>query len=461
MSLHAVVHAGSGAASARRGVPLPRSFAFISARDVTFVIGLLGVILGAMWVRHGGLTRDPLAAIGQVTGLVGTYAALVGVLFMARAPWLDQVFGADRLRAIHRLVGFLSVLALAGHAVFASLAYTGGALGQVIPTLVMLVETVPGMLGAIVSMGLFGLVAVTSIRAARRRLSYESWHGIHLYIYLAVAFGFLHQLVIGQDFVDDPIARWFWVALYVIAFLPLLLHRVLAPILFTVRHRPRVASVIPEADGIFNLYVEGRHIDEVAVRAGQFFVIRALTGRDWMHGHPFSISAAPNGRNLRFTIKEFGDGTRALRELRPGTPLILEGPYGAMHGERRTGRPLVFIAGGIGIAPIRAMAEAFPYDAGTADLIYRARTPGDAALQRELELLAHYRGLRLHMIVGPRGSNGFDADPLGAASLQRLVPHLAKRDAFICGSENLMEHARRSLGAAGIPDSRIHLELFG
>ena len=461
MSLPSVARAGVAVATNRRSLPLPRSFAFITARDVSFVIGLLGAIVGAMWIRHGGLGRDPLTAVGEVTALVGTYAALVGVLFMARAPWLDQVFGADRLRSIHRIVGFLSVWALAAHAMFSTLAYADGALGEVVPTVVSLVETVPGMLGAIVSMGLFGLVAVTSIRAARRRLSYESWHGIHLYIYLAVALGFLHQIAMGQDFVDDPLARWFWIGLYVAAFLPLILHRVVSPIAFTLRHRPRVAAIEPEADGIFSLYVVGRDFDEIAVRAGQFFVIRALTGRDWTHGHPFSISAAPNGRSLRFTIKELGQGTRALRALRPGTPLLLEGPYGAMHGERRTGRPVVFIAGGIGIAPIRAMAEAFGYDAGGADLVYRARTPGEAALRRELELLAAYRGMRLHMIVGPRGSFGVDADPLGPESLAHLVPDLANRDAFICGPDNLMEHARRSLRAIGVADSRIHLELFG
>src|SRR5919202_3776602 len=87
-----------------RGLPVPRAYTFITPRDIAFVIGLVGAILVAMWVRHGGLTRDPLTAIGEVSALGGTYAALIGVLFMARAPWLDQVLGADRLRAIHRIV---------------------------------------------------------------------------------------------------------------------------------------------------------------------------------------------------------------------------------------------------------------------------------------------------------------------------------------------------------------------
>ena len=69
---------------------------------------------------------------------------------------------------------------------------------------------------ALVSGGLFALVAISSIRAARRRLSYETWYGLHLYAYLAIALGFLHQLFVGADFIHDPIAVGYWVALYVV-----------------------------------------------------------------------------------------------------------------------------------------------------------------------------------------------------------------------------------------------------
>lgn len=454
-----------GAAARRRGrtpsLPIPRAYSWIAPRDIWLAIAGVGAVIAAMWLRHGGLERDPLTAIGEVTALAGTYAALLGVLFAARAPWLDQVLGTDRLRALHRILGFIAVWAIGGHALLSTLAYAGGALDGLLPTLVSLIATVPGMLGAVVGMGLFVLVAVTSIRAARRRLSYESWHGVHLYVYLAVAFGFLHQLTIGQDFVSDPVASWTWIGLYVAAFVPLIVHRVFWPIATSLRHRPRVQRIEPEAGGAFSLYVEGRELDRLAVRSGQFFVLRALTPTDWVHGHPFSISAAPNGQTLRFTIKEFGDGTTALRALRPGTPLLLEGPYGAMHSARRTGRRLLFIAGGIGIAPIRAMAEGFAYRRGDADLVYRASSLDDAALRDELESLAEYRGLRLHLVTGRRGDRGVGRDPLGPEALARLVPDAAECDVYLCGPNGLMERARKSLLTLGADPARIQLELFG
>ncbi len=450
-------------ARARRratAVPLPRDYTWLTPRDVWVVVAGIGAVIAAMWLRHGGLTRDPLMIAGEVSALGGTYAALLGVLFASRAPWIDQVFGADQMRRIHRWLGFLSVWGIAAHGVTSTLAFAGGSIADAIPTLFNLVDTVPGMLGAIVAMGLFVVVAVTSMRAARRRLSYESWHGIHLYVYLALAFGFLHQLTIGSDFTSDPLATAFWVALYVAAFAPLLVHRVGWPIFTTIRHRPYVSAVVPEGDGSFSLYVEGDDLDRLAVRSGQFFIIRALTRRDWMHAHPFSISAAPNGTWLRFTIKEYGEGTRALRGLRPGTPLMLEGPYGAMHGARRTGRKVLLIAGGIGIAPIRAMAESFAFAPGEMDLVYRARDAADAALRGELEALSARRRFRLHLITGRRGEPGVDADPLGPDGLRRLVPDSADRDVFLCGPDVLMERVRSSLIALGADPARINLEQF-
>lgn len=441
-------------------VPLPRDYAWLNARDIWLVLAGVGAIVAVMWVRHGGLGQDPVTIAGQVTALGGTYAALVGVLFASRAPWLDQVIGPDGLRAAHRVLGFLSVWAIGAHALLSTLAFAGGSVEDALPTLVTLTQTVPGMLGAIVGLGLFVLVAVSSVRAARARMSYETWHGLHLYSYLAVALGFLHQLTIGTDFTADPVASAFWIGLYAAAFVPLLVHRVGWPLYTTLRHRPRVIGTVQEAEGIFSLYVAGRDLDRLAVRSGQFFIVRALTVKDWMHGHPFSISAAPNGNHLRFSIKAFGEGTRSLAALAPGTPLLLEGPYGAMHGARRRRRKVLLIAGGIGVAPMRAMAESFPYGPGELDVVYRARSRREAALLDELEILAADRGIGLHLVTGKRGDPGVGADLLGPESLRQMVPDAADREVYMCGPNGLMERARSALLALGTDPARIHLEFF-
>ena len=71
-----------------------------------------------MWLRHDGLDQlstlgGQLTAIGQLTGLYGTYLALIQLVLMSRSPWLDQVFGMDGLAGAHRWLGLRDGLAAA------------------------------------------------------------------------------------------------------------------------------------------------------------------------------------------------------------------------------------------------------------------------------------------------------------------------------------------------------------
>ncbi len=215
-------------------VPLPRTWPIGAYEIVGLLVGN-GLLIAAMWIRHGGLDQlatlgGQLTAIGQVTALYGTYLALIQLVLMSRSPWLDQVFGMDRLAAAHRWLGFATVWLLLGHAVFTTTGYALGDGTNVFAELWTLITTYPYVLMATVSAGLFVAVAITSVRAARRRLSYETWYGIHLYAYLAIALGFLHQLFVGADFATDQIAAAYWVGLYVVTVALILAFRVGAPI---------------------------------------------------------------------------------------------------------------------------------------------------------------------------------------------------------------------------------------
>ncbi|HTC86077.1 MAG TPA: ferredoxin reductase family protein, partial [Candidatus Acidoferrum sp.] len=425
----------------RRVVTAPRQWGLRGAH-VTSVLLLIGGLVIAMWVRHRGLGQfgtmaGTLTAIGQVTALLGAYGALLQLVLMSRSPWLEQVFGTDRLAVAHRWLGFGTVMLLAGHGVFTTVGY---ALGDRSPVLVeawTLLTTYPYVLMATVGFALFVAVGVSSVRIARRTLSYETWHAIHLYAYLAIALGFAHQLVIGSDFVDDPVARLFWVGLYVATAALIITFRFGAPIRLSIRHRLRVANVVPEAPGVVSIYLTGRDLDKLPVRSGQFFVLRFLR-EGWWRGHPFSISAAPNGAWLRFTVKDLGDDTARMADIPVGTRVYIEGPYGVLTAQRRTRRRVAFIAGGIGITPLRAMLEDMPGARGDLALIYRAGRHEDLVFRDELEALAVERGVDIHYVVGHRGSRDLPAAPFGARSILSLIPDIGERDVFVCGPDGLM-----------------------
>ena len=452
------------AAMSARPVPLPRTWG-VRGVDIVAVLAAQALIIGLMWLRHGGLTDlgSPgglLTAVGQLAALYGTYLALIQLVLMSRSPWLDQAFGMDRLAVAHRWLGFATAWLLLGHVIATTIGWSMGDGQSVVGEFIDLVTTYPYVLMATASAVLFAAVAISSARAARRRISRETWYGIHLYAYLAIALGFLHQLFVGKDFVHDQVASIYWIGLYVATIALVLVFRIGHPIATSMRHRLRVANIVREAPGVVSLYVTGDHLDELAVRAGQYFQWRFLTRDGWWRAHPFSISSAPNGRWLRVTIKDLGDWSGELQRIGVGTRIFVEGPYGVLTGARRTRRRVLLIAGGIGITPLRALLEALPGGPGDLTLIYRVRRPQDIVFGEELEALARQRGIVLHLLVGERGSRAMPEDPLAPRALITRVPDITERDVYLCAPTSMMQAVEEALADLRVPKRQIHAERF-
>jgi predicted ferric reductase len=447
-----------------RRVPVPRIWP-VTANDIyALLIGNALLILG-MWVRHGGLhelstTAGIFTAAGEISALYGTYLVLIQLVLMSRSPWLDQVFGQDRITDAHRWVGFSAIWLLVAHGLLTTLGYAMSVNASPVNEFISLLLTYPYVLWSAAGLFLFIMVGISSVRAVRRRASYETWYAIHLYTYLAIALAFLHQLFVGVDFTTDQIASIYWIGLYLVAFGSLLVFRFGQPIAISMRHRFHVANVVEEAPGVASLYLTGRDLDQLPHRAGQWFRLRFLTREGWFRAHPFSISAAPNGRYLRFTIKELGDYTKQLQRMPIGTPVFVEGPYGALTGAARTRARVLLIAGGIGITPLRALLEELPAARGNLTLVYRASGSDELVFKREIDELASLRGATVHYLVGRRGSREMPADPLDPRALRRLVPDINDRDIYVCGPSGMMTRVLSGLRWLRIPDRQIHYERF-
>ncbi|MCU0483862.1 MAG: ferric reductase-like transmembrane domain-containing protein, partial [Chloroflexi bacterium] len=439
------------ATTTARRVPHPRTWP-VRAGDILALLLGNAILIVLMWVRHGGLEQlstpaGVVTAAGQLTALLGTYLVLVELVLASRSPFLDQVFGMDRVYAAHRWTGFAATWLIVGHAVLSTVGWSMGDGSSPLEEAWTLLTAYPFVLWAAVGLALFILLAVSSVRAARRRISYEGWFSIHLYAYLAVALAFAHQLLVGSDFVNDPVARLYWIGLYAVAAGLILVFRFGAPIALSLRHRLRVARVEREGPGVVSVYITGRDLDRLAVRAGQWFQWRFLRRDGWWRAHPFSLSAVPNGQFLRLTIKDLGDDSHRFQDLPVGTPVFVEGPYGILTGARRT-RPRVLLdAGGVGIAPLRALFAGLAAGPGDLTLVYRASRPQDVVFRAELDRLAAARGATVHYLVGKRGTPDMPADPLAPEPLGALVPDVSDRDVFVCGPVPMMDRVEKSLRA--------------
>ena len=441
-------------------------------RDTVGVLTWAGMlVVVALWVA-GGNVQDltgwgtGLTAVGRLTGLVASDLLLVQVLLMARIPLVERVYGQDELARRHRLVGFWSVSLMLAHIVVVTVGYAVQARTNLFAEAWDLVVDYPGILLAVAGAALLVLVAVTSIRKARRRLRYESWHLLHLYAYLGVGLALPHQLWAGQELMSSTAASVYWWTLWGAAAGAVLVWRVGIPLYRNVIHRLQVVEVVRESHETVSVVMTGRRLDRLPVVAGQFFVWRFLDAPGWTRGHPYSLSAAPTGDRLRITVKDLGDASRGLAHVRPGTRVAIEGPYGRLHEGVRTRRKVLLLAGGIGVTPLRGLLEALPQDAGDVTLVYRASHESDLILKAEIEALADARGARVFYAIGPRIADRHSWLPQAAAAmsdedaLRKLVPDVADHDIYLCGADGWMGAARRALLAAGVPPDAIHLERF-
>jgi len=455
-----------------RGHPIDTRPARVDAiaRTVAFgaVAASLAVVI-ALWVSGGGITAlagrsDGLTSVGRLTGLLAADLLLVQVLLMARIPVVERAVGQDRLARWHRLAGGTSVTLMVAHIGLISWGDAAGRLAAAPATFWALTLDEPGVLLAVAGTACLVMVVVTSVRAARRRLRYESWHLLHLYAYLGVGLALPHQLWAGQDFLSSPVATAYWWTLWAAAVVAVLVWRVGLPVLRTLRHDLRVTSVACEDDTVWSIYMTGRRLDRLPVAAGQFLIWRFRSGPGWSRGHPYSLSAAPDGRSLRISVKALGDGSRLVASLRPGTRVLVEGPYGRLTARPRTRAKVAFLGAGVGVTPLRALAEDLPYAPGDAVLLQRATER--PLFARELDVLAAERGLDVRWLPGHRrardswvGATNDPADDL--TLLRRWVPDIAERDVYVCGPEAWTTAVRATLAAAGLPAARLHVETFG
>ena len=391
---------------------------------------------------------------GQITGLVGTYLLLVMLLLIARIPVVERAAGHDRLVKWHRNLGQWPVYLLLLHAVLVTVGYARQARVGYLHQLGVLLRSYPDVLAATVAFGLIVVAAVSSIRAARRRMRYETWWTVHLYLYLALALSVAHQIANGQSFVGHPLTRVIWAALWIATAGTVLVFRVVAPLARSAYHGLRVVGVTEEAPGVYSVVCHGRHLERLGTRGGQFFYWRFLTRELWWQGHPYSLSALPQRGFMRVTVKDLGDHSAALGRIRVGTRVAIEGPYGAFTRDHLGGPKVLLVGAGVGVTPIRALLEDLPPDADITVLL-RASSPEEVLFRAEFESLVGQRRGRLVELHGSRRKHPFDH-----RQLLRLVPDITARDVYICGPEALGRQVTASARALGIDRERIHCEEF-
>ncbi|HTT71402.1 MAG TPA: FAD/NAD(P)-binding protein [Anaeromyxobacteraceae bacterium] len=180
----------------------------------------------------------------------------------------------------------------------------------------------------------------------------------------------------------------------------------------------------------------------------------------------FCIASPPTRRGyIECSFKAMGKVTQAMRRLRVGDSLGFRGPYGNTFPlEAMKGRSVVFVAGGIGLAPVRCVIwNVLDLRAEFKDvtIIYGARTVADLVYKRELEEWGRRSDVKLWLAVDPGGET---KEWKGAvARIPTLVEKAAPRSenavAVVCGPPIMIKYTLPVLQKLGFADDRIYTTL--
>ncbi|HUY07383.1 MAG TPA: ferredoxin reductase family protein [Acidimicrobiales bacterium] len=441
-----------GAASPRSKQPRPR-LVNVAAAIVATGFGLTAGLAFTATSRHQLAAPGGMALfLGNLTGMAGTYLLLVMVLLISRIPFVERVLGQDGLLQWHRKVAPWPILLIVAHVVFLTIGYAQSARSGIFKEFGTLVSTFPDMAVATAGFGIIVALGVLSIYSVRRRLRREVWWALHLFMYLALALAFAHEVVLGPSFVGHVFTQHIWSACWAAAAGLVLTYRIWIPILRSRRHRLVVDEVRPEAPGIFSIVLKGDDLHRLEVSGGQFFEWRFLVRKMWWQAHPFSISARPTPPYLRLTVKNVGDFTSALATLPVGTRVALEGPYGAFTAHAARARRVALIAGGIGVTAIHSLLEDLP-KSSRPTVVCRVSMEDQLVFHNEIELLVKQRGGRLHEIVGTR-------EEFPVERISKLVDDLKRRETFVAGPEQFVRDVVEHLKSIGVPKENIHAEVY-
>lgn len=422
-------------------------------------VALVALPLPLAWLTDPLPQPRPVRAdVGVALGFLALSLLLIQFALVSRLRPVSRPFGADVLMQWHRGAAILALAFVVAHPVLvpglpwsAWNPFSGPRATQT---------------GA-VALWATVVITVTSSRRKALGLSYEAWQVIHLGSACVIVVAALWHVMAVGVYTSAPALGWL-LTMYAALFAALVVrYRLIRP-LELARQPWRIAVNEDVGGNTRRVAVRPDGHAGFAFEPGQFAWL--LTGRSPLLSaqHPLSIaSSAVRGADgtIEFAIKALGDWS-AMRvpELEPGRVVWVDGPYGSFTPDPASAEPLVLIAGGIGIAPIRSMLHTLSAreDRRRIYLFYAASDWSRVVFVDEIDRLT--RTLDLHVTfvfeqpgTGWTGERGFVTTELLA---RHLPAGMAEFEYFVCGPLPMIDALESALTALRVPTRHIHTERF-
>ena len=414
-----------------------------------FII-ILGLIPLLIWLgiepigsRFSNFT-GAMINLGRISTLVGTSFFALAFLLNTRLKFLENLFsGLDEVYKAHHIFGTSAFILLLFHPVFLSVQYLAISANSAA------MFFIPSFEKTAISSGIIALsiMAVLLLITFFVKLKYHVWKFSHKFLGLAFLFAIIHVLLISSDITRSNLLEGYMIIMLLIGSFSFL-YKTLLYDLLKKKKRFSVEKVMKLNDNVVEVVLK----PETKIKkykAGQFIFV-GFEQKELREEHPFTISSAPSENNLRLTIKESGDWTKKLKDIKVGTNVFVDGPYGNFYAKNNLDQ--IWIAGGIGITPFLSMARDLKTQSKV-DLFYSVRETKDAVFIDELNKISD-KNLRVHIFYTLHGKKLDIEDILKNTEIKN-------KEIFICGPKKMMFNLKKQFLSKGVDKKKIHAEEFG
>lgn len=383
--------------------------------------------------------------IGQMAGILAFFLLSFLIFSGDTARFWNKYIGLDKIIKFQKKFSYFVAVFVILHPLFFIISKN-----KIADFLIPDFSYMPLSIG-ILAFYIFVCVMICS--ALYKRISYHVWQYIHVLTYILFFFALYHAYNAGTHG-STLMPAYIITMLFIIIGI---VYRTIYKIKNKKTEKYTVINIKEETHDTFTLNVEG--LKTLDFQAGQFCFLR-IEKNNLYARHPFTIASAPS-KSLSFTIKEAGRFTKTAKELKAGETIFVDGPFGNFIPKEN--KPLVFIAGGVGITPFMSIIrDHIQKDISQPiTLIYGSRTQNDIIFKNELDEIKKDWFKKVYMLQDIQGmtieaEQGF----INSDIINKYVTDVNNSLYYICGPEGMKNAVKKTLNDIGVSRKNIFVEDF-
>ena len=417
---------------------------------IIFILSFIPVVIWAFMMPLGIRFFDlssTFTSLGQIFGLVGMVLFSINLILAGRFRFLDKYFkGLDKVYSKHSKLGSIAFSMILFHPLFLVVRYL------VISTQAAAMFFVPFISPSVT----FGIISLTLMILLMSftfyiKLKYNVWKFSHKFMILAFVFGIVHTFIISSDISRNDFLRYY---ILILALLGLFISARQALFNKTIKKfNYKVKNLKLLNESVLEIEMEPVG-DKMIFNPGQFAFFSFQSEKVSEESHPFSIASSILEDNIRITIKNLGDYTAELVNLKVGDGVLIDGPYGYFSYKKVKNINQIWIAGGIGITPFLSMARSLERNYHV-DMYYSVKESNEAVYLNDFSVIGGQIP-NFKFTLWSAKDKGY----LNANAILNLSKDLASKDIFLCGPPVFMESLKDQFVGLGVDIKKIHYENF-